>query len=180
MLVLETSCPSVLRHYGNSLYITKQIVTWAYEPRLITVFETMQHRELRSGWTEFSCLLGYYAAWSGFKPTFRDYLSVPSSRVKVSSWTAWPLKMGPIGSRETSVLNQITPRNSPEDGSIQFNRGGSLRSRTEQTPLTTKIRKSNPNHCYVSSNDANCQISKSRYRLIKITENQIMTFNAPT
>ena len=116
----------------------------------------------------------------GFKPTFRDYLSVPSSRVKVSSWTAWPLKMGPIGSRETSVLNQITPRNSPEDGSIQFNRGGSLRSRTEQTPLTTKIRKSNPNHCYVSSNDANCQISKSRYRLIKITENQIMTFNAPT
>jgi hypothetical protein len=47
----------------------------------------------------------------GLNPTFRDCLSVPSSRVKMSSWTAWPLKMGPIGSRETSALNQITPRN---------------------------------------------------------------------
>jgi hypothetical protein len=31
---------------------------------------------------EFFRLLGYYAAWGGFKPTFRDYLSAPSSRVK--------------------------------------------------------------------------------------------------
>jgi hypothetical protein len=38
----------------------------------------------RRGWTEFFHFLGYYAAWDGFKPTFRDYLSVPSSRVKMS------------------------------------------------------------------------------------------------
>ena len=29
------------------------------------------------------CLLGYYAAQDNLKPTFRDYLSVPSSRVKL-------------------------------------------------------------------------------------------------
>jgi hypothetical protein len=35
--------------------------------------------------------------------------------------------MGPIGSLETSVKNHFTPRNNPEDGIIQFNRGGSIR-----------------------------------------------------
>jgi hypothetical protein len=40
----------------------------------------------------------------------------------------WPLKTGPICSSETSILNQLTPRNNPEDGRIQFNRGGSPRS----------------------------------------------------
>ena len=43
-------------------------------------------------------VLGYYAASGGnFLPTFRDNLSVPSSRVK--------LKIGPIGCQETSVRN---------------------------------------------------------------------------
>ena len=38
-------------------------------------------------------VLGYYAALSvTFVPTFRDNLSVPSSRVK-KSWTLWPLKI---------------------------------------------------------------------------------------
>ena len=35
------------------------------------------------GWTEFFCILGYQAAW-GSKPTFRDYLTVSSSSVKMS------------------------------------------------------------------------------------------------
>jgi hypothetical protein len=35
-----------------------------------------------------------------------------------SSWTAWPLKMRPIGSPETSVLNHLTPSNNPRDGGI--------------------------------------------------------------
>ena len=35
--------------------------------------------------------------------------------------------MEPIGSTTTSVLNQLTPRNNPEDGRIRFNRHGSLR-----------------------------------------------------
>lgn len=40
---------------------------------------------------EAAALLVYYAAWvSSWLPTFRNTLSVPSSRVKQSSWTAWP------------------------------------------------------------------------------------------
>ena len=39
------------------------------------------------GWTEFFRVLCYYSAWGGLKPTFRDYLSVPSWRVNE------PLKM---------------------------------------------------------------------------------------
>jgi hypothetical protein len=38
------------------------------------------------------------------------------------------LKIGPIGSPETSVSNHITQRNNPEDGVIHFNGGGSLLS----------------------------------------------------
>ena len=41
---------------------------------------------------------------------------LPSSRVAKTSWT---LKMGPIGSPATSVLNHVTPRTNPADGRIQ-------------------------------------------------------------
>jgi hypothetical protein len=37
--------------------------------------------------------------------------------------------MRPICISETSVSNHFTPRNNPEEGRIQFNRSGSLRSR---------------------------------------------------
>ena len=40
-----------------------------------------------------------------------------------------PFMMGGTGSPEMSVLNQPTLSSNPEDGRIQFNRGGSLRSR---------------------------------------------------
>jgi hypothetical protein len=36
--------------------------------------------------------------------------------------------MEPIGNPETSVLNDLTPRNNPEDRRIQSNQGGSQRS----------------------------------------------------
>ena len=39
------------------------------------------------------------------------------------------LEDGTKGSPEKSVSNHLTPRNNPEDGRIQFDRGGSLRSR---------------------------------------------------
>jgi len=49
-------------------------------------------------------LLPYYPAYSGnFVPTLQDDPSVPSSRVKK---TSWPLKIWPIGFPETS--NEIT------------------------------------------------------------------------
>ena len=41
---------------------------------------------------------------------------------------AWPLMMRTIGRLETSVLNRFTPRNNSEDGRIDFNSGGVLRS----------------------------------------------------
>jgi hypothetical protein len=40
--------------------------------------------------------------------------------------TTWPLKIEPIGSSETSVLNQCTPHNNSKDGRLQFNCDGSL------------------------------------------------------
>jgi hypothetical protein len=39
------------------------------------------------------------------------------------------LKIGPTGRPETSVSNQLTHRNNPEDRKIQFNRCGCLRCR---------------------------------------------------
>ena len=63
-----------------------------------------------------------------FALTFRDYLLVPSSRVKSNSSDVLPLKMGPIGSPEMSVINQPTLCNIPEDDRIQANRSENLRS----------------------------------------------------
>jgi hypothetical protein len=47
--------------------------------------------------------------------------------------------MRPIGSPETSVLNQRTVRNNPEDGRIHFNRGESLPSRVVQWLYRNKM-----------------------------------------
>ena len=49
-----------------------------------------------------------------------------------ASWTPWPLKMGQIGSPETSVLHQLKPRNNPEEGIVYFNRRGSQRRRWDR------------------------------------------------
>ena len=54
--------------------------------------------------------LCYYAAWGGLKPTFRDYLSVPSSRVKMSKecpWTSWRTW------QPTRRKNSVQPRRKP-------------------------------------------------------------------
>ena len=40
-----------------------------------------------TAYVEFFFVLGYYAAWSGLKPTFRLYLSVSFLRVKLGSLT---------------------------------------------------------------------------------------------
>ena len=65
---------------------------------------------------EICALLGYYAASCGNPlPTFRDSVSVPSSRAKKSKKT-WPLNMGPIRYPETSVKDyHSTLRNTPEE-----------------------------------------------------------------
>jgi len=67
--------------------------------------------------------LGYYAAISGNSSlTFWDKLPVQSSKVE-------PLKMGPIGSPETSVINyHYSLRNNPEERSSRLFHGGNLKS----------------------------------------------------
>lgn len=45
-----------------------------------------------------------------------------------SFWRDWPLKIGPLGSPETSAPNHLTLRNNLEDRRLHFNRGWSLRS----------------------------------------------------
>jgi hypothetical protein len=62
---------------------------------------------------EICALLGYYAAEnSNPLPTFRDNVSVPSSRAR----TASPLKIGPIRCLETSVKDYHSAlRNIPEE-----------------------------------------------------------------
>ena len=54
---------------------------------LVKIMATVMIAEtagFRHRWTEFFRRLGYYTAWSGLKPTFRDYLSIQSLRVKMS------------------------------------------------------------------------------------------------
>jgi len=75
---------------------------------------------------EKSCTIKSSFFWDATEPrlpTFREKLSVPSSRVKLS-------KMGPIGCPETSVTNyQSTPRNIPENRRAHLHLRGSLQSR---------------------------------------------------
>ena len=60
---------------------------------------------------EKCALLGYYAAYRGnLLPTFRDNLSIPSSRVQI----------GPIGCPETLIINNpYSLCNDPEERSSQ-------------------------------------------------------------
>ena len=76
------------------------------------------HRDV----VEIFALLGYYAALNGSSVlTFRDNLSVPSSRVKKSSSTSWFLKIGEKGCPETSAQNcHSTLCNIPEERRSQL------------------------------------------------------------
>ena len=67
-------------------------------------------------WNEDSDLLGYYVASSGnFLPTFRDYVSVPSTGVKKAFGFLTP-QDGTEGCPATSVRNyHYSPRNNTEE-----------------------------------------------------------------
>jgi hypothetical protein len=75
-------------------------------------------------------VLGYYASSSGNPvPTFRNNVSVPSSRIKKSR-TSRSLKMGPTSCRETPVKYYHSElRNIPEESIDHQHGGGSLKSR---------------------------------------------------
>jgi hypothetical protein len=55
--------------------------------------------------------------------------ALKSQAVQVDVWTPKTLKMGKMFGLEMSVSNHVTQRNNPEERRIQFNHGGSLRSR---------------------------------------------------
>jgi hypothetical protein len=67
---------------------------------------------------EICVLLEYYAALSGSSvPTFRDNLSVPSSRIKKSkTWISWPLEDG------TDRLSRNLDFLTLEDGTYRLSR----------------------------------------------------------
>jgi hypothetical protein len=95
----ESFCSSVSQTF--SLGTTKIIFNFPEEPLSMKTF---------TGQKEICGLLGYYAASCGnCLPTFRDYVSVPSSRVKRPS------------RKET-----------PEDRRFDQHRGGNLKSRPER------------------------------------------------
>jgi hypothetical protein len=86
------------------------------------------HQYLFNVHKQICTLLEYYAALSGTSlPTFRDSLSVPSSRVKNS--ITWPLKMGPIDCPETSVKKYHSKIcNIPQKRKPHQHRGWNLKS----------------------------------------------------
>ena len=113
-------------------------------------------------------LLGCYVACSGsFLPTFRDSLRVPSSKPyrfwlrnnqEARSYGVWFVNTIPVIWRgapicwpETSVRNyDHSLRNNPEERISHVLRGGSLRSRTNQTPYSVKSVRVE-SHCGISS-----------------------------
>jgi hypothetical protein len=99
------------------------------------------------GLPEFCRLLGCYAEQGGFTPTFRDYMSVPSSRVKICKKTPCPLKMGPTLGPETSVLSQPTLRNIPEYDRIQASLHSSTRRHRPENLHLQQIRCENFEYC---------------------------------
>jgi hypothetical protein len=105
---------------------------------------------------EICAVLGYYAASCGdCLPTFRENVSVPSSRVKKFFWF---LKMGPIRCSETSVNNyHTTLRNIPEESRSHQHRIESLKSRLELKVLKDEFgpERCSPvwQHCPLSPED---------------------------
>jgi hypothetical protein len=57
---------------------------WREKSEDLKVFGECEMLDIRRGWNEFSHHLGYYVAYGGLITTFRHYLSVSSSRVKLS------------------------------------------------------------------------------------------------
>ena len=67
-----------------------------------------------------------------FGTTYRFHLQ--GSRCSPSSWTSWPLKVGPMDNSEMSISNDFTPHKNPEYVRILFNRGGNIRFRNSMLP----------------------------------------------
>jgi hypothetical protein len=104
------------------------------------MFITTQGRRLPPplNWILPSCELLRGVRW--FETDVSGLSFGPIFKGQASLWPAWLLKMGPINSPETSVLNRLTPRNNPLEGRIQFI------SAAAQTHGTCRERKYSRNH----------------------------------
>jgi hypothetical protein len=109
--------------WGHMVKVTalKQLRSLPWIPKLWCVFSWRYlHRTsgFRRDVDEISTLLGYYAAPTGNPlPTFRDNVSVPSSRISKSKKkrTSWLLEAGLIRCPETLVYYHSTLRNIPQE-----------------------------------------------------------------
>ena len=96
----------------------------------------------------------YHAANSdNLSPTFRDNLSVPSSRVK-KLLSSWPLKVESTGCPETSATDyHYTLRDNPEERSSHLLGGESQKSRNDfltSQNLTTVLKVLVTSHKYIN------------------------------
>jgi hypothetical protein len=91
---------------------------WLYTAALVSVLHTYSRSELPRYFTQRGMVLSY---------RLLGQLTVPSSRVKDSSWTVLPFKMGPIGCPETSVRKcRSTLSKIAQERRSHLHRAGSL------------------------------------------------------
>jgi hypothetical protein len=75
--------------------------------------------------------IGLYVKYSLFSDVNETWIfSTFSKNIEIPNFVK-------LRSPETSVSNHVTPRNNPEDGRIQFNRGRSLRLRSSNNNNAT-------------------------------------------
>jgi hypothetical protein len=105
-------------------FVTTDVFLWSRN----RIFKHCWNKFLPSGckW----CLVSLFWDVTQPIPTFRDNLSIRSSREKLSSWTVWPLMMERKGCTATSLATyQSTLRNIPEKRISHLHRAGSLKAR---------------------------------------------------
>jgi hypothetical protein len=96
------------------------------DPCIVHIYQYISNKMLRYTVYFVSSLLGVFPACDLWMPTFRKYLSVPSSNVGYIQ----PLTMEQIDGYETSAFINHTPWMHPKDYSQYSKQGESLKSRT--------------------------------------------------
>ena len=132
----SSSWPPLLQHCSVLFLIDELLEQFSLTPRNSSPVKTKTKRTGTRGGAQIvpvlSARLGFCAVQIGtLSQTFRDNLSVPSSKTKLS--IAWAVKMGPTGCPEMSLTTcRSALRNNPEERRSHWHCGGNLKSRTLQ------------------------------------------------
>jgi len=132
----SSSWPPLLQHCSVLFLIDELLEQFSLTPRNSSPVKTKTKRTGTRGGAQIvpvlSARLGFCAVQIGtLSHTFRDNLSVPSSKTKLS--IAWAVKMGPTGRPEMSLTTcRSALRNNPEERRSHWHCGGNLKSRTLQ------------------------------------------------